>query len=166
MNTWLSMLPQPAVAEDPLERLDMLQRAVNDLRRGEALPAPIAAWLVRGFGQFIDRGGNLGECLGFQVRRGGRYRAVTALAKLARRDQYLCIMASECAGGSLAKRARAVADYLHDRGPEPLPGFSSAVRRMIEQLEVPIPDERQLRRILATVTLFGVQHNPRGRIRP
>lgn len=159
-NSWQRMFPaQPAVADDPLERLDRLQQCCNALRRGEALPAPIVAWLLDGFTRFIDEGGDLGKRLGFKVRRGGRFHTVPNLDRMRRRDELLCVLVHEQGAGSLRQRCIRAADFLRGRGAEPLPGFSGAVRRMLQELDVQIPDAKRIQEIvkLRVISRFGQQ---------
>lgn len=158
-NTWAPMFAQPnqkrAAADAMLAKLDGLQRAIIHLRRGEALPSDCALWLADGFERFINEGGDLGDRLGLGVRRGGRFHTIANLNALKRRDQLVLILIDEIPLGDLSERIKAVDAFLRDRGPDPANGFGAALKRMLKEMDAPIPGKRRLRQIVEMKSAYG-----------
>ena len=148
----VSALSARSTSDDMDRKLDWLQKVIVSVRQGKTLPPEIVTWLTCGIEQFINEGGDLGSRLGLKVRRGGRFRPVATLNTLRRRDELLVLLVSESPHRNIPDAVKSAAAYLAGRGPEPVKGFSSVVKRMIEQIPLRIPGEKQLSNIVASYT--------------
>lgn len=98
----------PSPSEDPIAALT----TARDVCRGTGeLPDPIAAWLAKGFDEWLRApGASLEQCLGLKPGRGGRFNTPHERSKRAARERVVHTLLAPLSGSAWSKAKALHAD--------------------------------------------------------